>query len=247
MNPTRTLRLSDVSHAYGLTEVLSGISLAVRESEVAALVGPSGCGKTTLLNMTAGLLAPTRGTVRNDFHRTACLFQEPRLLPWKRARDNIAWGLKAQGVPRADRKDRARRLALEMGLTENDLAKYSYELSGGMRQRAALARALVTRTEMLLLDEPFSALDVGMKRDLHELLLREIGQRSLTVLFITHDLMEAMRLADRILVLAGRPGRIVYSHVCPVPAGERDLEYQYTTTAALLAVPAVAAAFRMAA
>lgn len=241
----RCLELADVSHAFGLTEVISGTSLTVGQNEVTALVGPSGCGKTTLLNVAAGLLTPTAGTVRNGFGRSACLFQEPRLLPWKRACDNIAWGLKAQGFPRTRRDGRARQLASEMGLTANDLAKFPYELSGGMRQRVALARALVTHPELLLLDEPFSALDVGIKRDLHELLLREIAQRSLTVLFVTHDLMEAMHLAGRILVLTGQPGRIVHSHVCPVPAADRDLEYQYAATAALLAVPAVAAAFRL--
>lgn len=241
----RCLELADVTHAFGLTEVISGASLTVGENEVAALVGPSGCGKTTLLNMAAGLLTPSGGAVRNGFDRSACLFQEPRLLPWKRACDNIAWGLKAQGIPYAERDGRARRLAHDMGLTVNDLAKFPYELSGGMRQRVALARALVTHPELLLLDEPFNALDVGIKRDLHELLLREIAQRSLTVLFVTHDLMEAMHLADRIVVLTGQPGRIVYSHVCPVPAAERDLEYQYAATAALLAVPDVAAAFRL--
>ena len=246
-NTSRCLDLEDVSHSFGLNEVVSGVSLTVRENEVAAMVGPSGSGKSTLLNLAAGLLVPTGGAVRNDFERSACLFQEPRLLPWKRARDNIAWGLKARRMPRTRRDERARRLACQMGLTVNDLAKFPYELSGGMRQRVALARALVTHPELLLLDEPFSALDVGIKRDLHELLLQEIARRSLTVLFITHDLMEAIRLADRILVLTGQPGRIVYSHVCSVPPAERDVEFQYAATASLLAVPEVAAAFRMAA
>ena len=244
MSRTRRLRYDGVGHAFGLAEVVADVNLVVEENEVVALVGPSGCGKTTLLNMALDLLEPTEGAVHNEFDRAACLFQEPRLLPWKRARDNIAWGLKARRVGRAERDGRAERLAVEMGLTADDLDKFPYELSGGMRQRVALARALVVRPELLLLDEPFTALDIGIKRDLHDLLLGEIAQRSLTVLFITHDLMEAVRLADRILVLASDPGRIVYAHASPRPAAQRNLDYQYATTASLLAEPAVAAAFR---
>ncbi len=244
MNPIRRLQFKDVSHTFGINEVVSTISLIVRESEVVALVGPSGCGKTTLLNMAAGLLEPNEGAVRNNFDRTACLFQEPRLLPWKRARDNIAWGLKSLRVSRAERETRVERLAAEVGLTRGDLNKFPHELSGGMRQRVALARALAVRPELLLLDEPFSALDVGIKRDLHELLLREIAQRALTVLFITHDLMEAVKLADRILVLTAEPGRIVYAHASSRVPAERDLDYQYATTASLLNEPIVTAAFR---
>ena len=238
------LRYEDVGHAFGLADVVAGVNLVVEENEVVALVGPSGCGKTTLLNMAADLLEPTRGEVHNGFDRTACLFQEPRLLPWKRARENIAWGLKARRVPRAERDGRAARLGGEMGLTAGDLEKFPYELSGGMRQRVALARALVVRPDLLLLDEPFSALDIGIKRDLHDLLLDEIAHRSLTVLFIAHDLMEAVRLTDRILVLAADPGRIVHMHVSSRPPEERDLDYLYATTASLLAEPVVAAAFR---
>ncbi|GAB4355896.1 MAG: ATP-binding cassette domain-containing protein [Gammaproteobacteria bacterium] len=244
MNPNRRLQLKDVNHSFGMTEVVSDINLVVRESEVVALVGPSGCGKTTLLNIAADLLKPNEGTVRNDFRRSACLFQEPRLLPWKRARENIAWGLKALRIARTERDQRASLLASEVGLSREDLTKFPHELSGGMRQRVALARALAVRPELLLLDEPFSALDVGSKRDLHDLLLREIAQRDLTVLFITHDLMEAVKLADRILVMTAGPGRIVYAHANSRTPEERDLDYQYTTTAALLSEPIVAAAFR---
>ena len=244
MNPNRRLQLKDVNHSFGITEVVSDINLVVREGEVVALVGPSGCGKTTLLNMAADLLEPTAGTVSNDFQRSACLFQEPRLLPWKRARENIAWGLKSLRIARTERDQRASKLASKVGLSREDLTKFPHELSGGMRQRVALARALAVRPELLLLDEPFSALDVGIKRDLHDLLLREIAQRDLTVLFITHDLMEAVKLADRILVMTAGTGRIVYAHANSRAPEERDLDYQYTTTAALLNEPIVAAAFR---
>ncbi|MCG8425912.1 MAG: ABC transporter ATP-binding protein [Chromatiales bacterium] len=239
----RTLALNGITHAFGLDEVLSGIDITVAEGEVVALVGPSGCGKTTLLNMAADLLEPDTGSVRNDFTATACLFQEPRLLPWKRTLENIAWGLKVQGVGRCEREQRAVQMATDVGLAEQDFTKFPHELSGGMRQRVALARALAVRPQLLLLDEPFSALDIGLKRELHELLLTEIGQRSLTVLFITHDLMEAVRLADRILVLAADPGRIVHTYNNQRAPQQRDLDYQCSTTAALLNESVVDSAF----
>lgn len=239
----KRLFLSDITHAYGFDRVLDGVNVLVNAGEVVALVGPSGCGKTTLMNMAAYLIEPDKGDVYNGFETTSVLFQDPRLLPWKRSGDNIAWGLKARGIGRAERLERAKKLAADVGLKKSDLDKFPHELSGGMRQRVAMARALVVRPELLLLDEPFSALDIGLKRELHELLLDEISQRSLTVLFITHDVMEAVRLADRILVFEANPGTIVYTYTNQLPASQRDLEYQYTTTAGLLSEPVVDSAF----
>ena len=240
---SKQLELSGINHAFGLDEVLRDVDIQVREGEVVALVGPSGCGKTTLLNMAANLLQPDQGQVMNNFKQPACLFQEPRLLPWKRTRENIGWGLKARGVARGTRDTRVRALAAEVGLARSDLEKFPHELSGGMRQRVSLARALAVRPDLLLLDEPFSALDIGLKRELHELLLDEIANRQLSVLFITHDLMEAVRLADRILVLSTNPGQVIHTYCNARHADERDLEYQYATTACLLSQPAVDSAF----
>ena len=240
---SKRLSLCGICHAFGLDEVLRDVALEVNEGEVVALVGPSGCGKTTLLNMAADLLHPDEGRVESSFERSACLFQEPRLLPWKRTRDNIGWGLKARGVARTVRDARTRSLAVEVGLSRSDLEKFPHELSGGMRQRVSLARALAVQPDLLLLDEPFSALDIGLKRELHQLLLDEITRRQLSVLFITHDLMEAVRLADRILVLSANPGQLVYGFRNGRPAAQRDLQYQYTTTASLLAEPEVDRAF----
>jgi len=207
------LRIHRLSHRFGITEVLDQVSLMVRAGEVVALVGPSGCGKTTLLHLAAGLLDVIDGRVENGFDGHAVMFQESRLLPWLGALENIAWGLKALGVALEVRLEAAAALGAEAGLSEDDLDKYPHTLSGGMRQRVALARALAVRPRLLLLDEPFSALDMGLRRELQDLLVREIRARHLAVLLVTHDLTEAVRLSHRILVMAPEPGRIVYEMV----------------------------------
>ncbi|MBL8462475.1 MAG: ATP-binding cassette domain-containing protein, partial [Thauera sp.] len=171
------------------------------------------------------------------------MFQQPRLLPWKSALDNVALGLKAAGVKRAERHFRARALALRLGLAHRDLDKFPHQLSGGMQSRVALARALVLAPELLLLDEPFSALDVGLKEELYRLLLDHQAERGMGVLMITHDLMEAVRLSDAILVMARAPGRIVCRFELDRPAARRDDAWVYRHTAELLQVPDVRASF----
>ncbi|HMV92089.1 MAG TPA: ATP-binding cassette domain-containing protein [Thauera aminoaromatica] len=240
---TAELRVRGLSHAFARDEVLSGIDFRVRAGEVVALVGPSGCGKTTLLHLAAGLLTVQQGRVDSGFASTAFMFQQPRLLPWKSALDNVALGLKAAGVKRAERHFRARALALRLGLAHRDLDKFPHQLSGGMQSRVALARALVLAPELLLLDEPFSALDVGLKEELYRLLLDHQAERGMGVLMITHDLMEAVRLSDAILVMAPAPGRIVCRFELDRPAARRDDAWVYRHTAELLQVPDVRASF----
>ncbi|MGE4423126.1 MAG: ATP-binding cassette domain-containing protein [Pseudodesulfovibrio sp.] len=237
------LTWENVSHDYGAGPVLADVGLRVPPGEVLALAGRSGCGKTSLLNMAAGLLAPTSGRVANTFSHTACVFQEPRLLPWRRTVDNIAFGLKALGTPRAERLASARRLAERMGLAPCDLEKYPGALSGGMRQRASLARALAVEPDLLLLDEPFSALDVGLRRELQDLVRSLIDERGLAAVFVTHDLAEAVRMSDRIVILAPSPGRVVLEQRIPEPFAARDADFVRRTTDRLLAAPAVRAAF----
>lgn len=237
------LRVEGVSHAYALTTVLEDISLAVRAGQVAALVGPSGCGKTTLLHLCAGLTGVREGHIHNDFLRPASVFQQPRLLPWVTALANIALGLKAGGVARREREARATAIGLRMGLAREDLDKFPHQLSGGMQSRVALARALVLEPDLLLLDEPFAALDVGLKAELYALLLQHLQTRAMGVLMITHDLMEALRLSDQILVMAPDPGRIVRRFDVSPAAAARDDDFVYRSTAQLLQDPQVRTSF----
>ncbi|SDM48590.1 NitT/TauT family transport system ATP-binding protein [Oryzisolibacter propanilivorax] len=238
-----TLRVRGLRHAYGPTEVLQPIDLEVPAGRVVALIGPSGCGKTTLLHLCAGLLAPQQGRIEQPFAPAAVMFQQPRLLPWMSTLDNIALGLKARGVGKAERHARARAAALQLELPAEALAQYPAELSGGMQSRAALARALVLQPALLLMDEPFSALDVGLRGQLHRLLLARQADTGMAVLLITHDLMEAVRLADEVLVLAAAPGRIVARYAPPGAARTRGEALVHHCAAELQQHPAVRAAF----
>lgn len=154
------LTLQKVSLDLGPNTIVSGVDLQVAPGESVCLVGPSGCGKTSLLRLASGVLAATSGQVSNHFTTTAAVFQESRLLPWRRLLDNIALGLKARGVPRRDRLTQAKELADQVGLSDY-VEHFPHELSGGMQQRVALARALAVGADFLLLDEPFSALEIG--------------------------------------------------------------------------------------
>ncbi len=242
MNPPE-LRLSGVGHAYAIRKVIENVDLQLPAGRVLALVGPSGCGKTTLLHLAAGLLTLRTGTISNGFRNPAVMFQQPRLLPWKTTRDNIALGLKAAGLARAECSSRALAMGRAVGLDAEALAQFPHALSGGMQSRAALARALVLEPDLLLMDEPFSALDIGLKAQLHRLLLDHQARRNLAVLMITHDLMEAVRLADSVLVMASDPGRIAERIGIDTPALARDDGFVHRTTAELLQSHVVRACF----
>jgi len=193
---------------------LDNISLEVGENEFSVIVGPSGCGKTSLLRLVAGLIKPTEGAVYLDGAKVTkpgkdrgMVFQSYTLFPWLNVEDNVEFGLKIRGLPLEERRDVSRRFLAQVGLTGFERA-YPKHLSGGMMQRVALARALANNPEVLLMDEPFGALDSQTRALMQEMLL-EIWQRdSKTVLFITHDIDESILLGDRVHVMTARPGRI---------------------------------------
>jgi NitT/TauT family transport system ATP-binding protein len=209
--PLAALRVQGLSkvhgHGPGAVHALDGIDLEVRSGELLCLVGASGCGKSTLLNLIAGLDQPTAGTV-DARGRTALMFQEAALFPWLTVRGNIELALKLRGVARKERRPQAEQLLHTVHL-DGFGAKLPHELSGGMRQRVAIARAFAQEADLLLMDEPFGALDAMTRDLLHAELERLWADRNLSVVFVTHNVREAARLADRVVLLSSRPGRVV--------------------------------------
>lgn len=210
------LRTEDIRVAYDNgTVALDGVSLDVPAGKLTALLGPSGCGKTTLLKVIAGLVTPSSGVVRvrgkeieGPGPDRALVFQDFALLPWATVIDNVAFGLRALGVSRKERNATAQHYISEVGLAGFE-EKYPHELSGGMRQRTGLARALAVKSDILMMDEPFSAVDEQMRRKLQEDLLELLKVERKTVIFVTHSIEEAVYLADQVVILSGRPGQIV--------------------------------------
>jgi len=199
------LVLENVSHSYGPVPVLSDLNLAVHSSEVVVLVGPSGCGKTTILNLLSGHLQPVTGSVRRaGVVRT--VYQHDGLFPWLTVKENIAIGLRSLEDKKLQEKELAE--LIDLIHLEGFEHHYPHQLSGGMRQRVELARALAGDSDILLMDEPFSALDYQARLRMRRELGRLLEQRPRTVVFVTHDIEEAAQLADRVLVLSGRPATI---------------------------------------
>jgi sulfonate transport system ATP-binding protein len=188
--------------------VLDRIDLDVGPGEFVCLLGASGCGKSTLLSLIASLDTPTSGSIEVTVGRPALMFQEPALLPWLTAAGNVELALKARGVGRRERRTEAQRLLTLVNLAGQG-HKRVHELSGGMRQRVALARALAQDSQLLLMDEPFAALDAITRDALHEELARLWSEQELSVVFVTHNVREAVRLGQRVLLMSSRPGRIV--------------------------------------
>lgn len=228
------LEVKNLSHSYGFLKILRDINFEIKKGEVVSIVGPSGGGKTTLLHLCSKLLDKQEGKIYNSFKSSSFAFQESRLLPWKNVIDNIAIGLLAKKINKNIAIKEAKEIALAFGLEENDFIKYPKDLSGGMKQRVSFARALVVNPEILFLDEPFSALDIGLKKELQELLVQHIKKNELTILFITHDLMEAIKLSNKILVLKSDPGEIVHTYTYDEPQDSRDEAFVYSKCLELL-------------
>ncbi len=190
------------------------VSLEIHNGEFVSILGPSGCGKTTLLNIIAGFIAPTRGEILLNGRRIqgpgpdrGVVFQTFALFPWKTVLDNVGFGLKMRGVPKPERDRIAREYIALVGL-EGFEDRYPHELSGGMQQRVGVARVLANNPELLLMDEPFASVDAQTRMTLQEELTRIWEDRRPTILFITHDVEEAVFLANRVIVLSARPGRV---------------------------------------
>lgn len=206
------VRLTEVSKSFrqgrSALPALDRVSLTADAGEFVCIVGASGCGKSTLLSLVAGLEQPSSGEVSAGNRRPALMFQEPALFPWLTAARNIEVPLRARGVPKRQRRERVEELLHTVRLS--DFADVRpHQLSGGMRQRVALARALAQDADTLLMDEPFGALDALTRDHLHTELERIVSECGLTVLFVTHNVTEAVRLGDRVVVLSSRPGRVI--------------------------------------
>lgn len=207
--PEPAVRIEGVSKRFGDGPlVLDDVALDIAPGEFVCLLGASGCGKSTLLNLIAGLDRPTSGAVETPAEGSAVMFQESALMPWLTARRNVELALRLRGVPRAERRAKALSLLDAVNLTDA-ADKRPHELSGGMRQRVALARALAQDRPVLLMDEPFAALDAITRDLLHEELERVWRATGRTIVFVTHNVREAARLGQRVVLMGSRPGRIV--------------------------------------
>ena len=221
------VELRDVSKFYaGGVHALDAVSIDFPRGQLTSLLGPSGCGKTTLLKIIAGLLPATSGevlvngrSVRGPGPERAFVFQDFALMPWATVLGNVAFGLEIRGVGKAEREETARHYIAEVGLSGFE-SKYPHELSGGMRQRVGLARALAVKAEVLLMDEPFSAVDEQTRRKFQEdlLRLREIEKK--TFVFVTHSIEEAVYVSDRIVLLSTHPGRVSQVIAPDIPRGD---------------------------
>jgi NitT/TauT family transport system ATP-binding protein len=223
------LAMEGIGHAYFGRFVLEQVSLRLHAGEVTALLGPSGSGKSTLLAIAAGILDAQRGTVRRGYARHAMVFQEPRLMPWATAAENIAYPLRLAGVGRGARAARVAEVAALARLDAADLPKYPVELSGGMRQRVAIARALAPAPDFVFFDEPFTALDPGLRGAMQDLVIEAARRNGFGALFVTHDVQEAVRIAHRILVLDGAGRGIAGERAIPGEPGARDARQVFET------------------
>ncbi len=217
------LTVEKVGKTYGDVEAMRDVSLEVDEGEFVSIVGPSGCGKSTLMEIVGGLIAPTAGTitiggrvVEGTDPSVGIVFQQESAFPWRTVAENVAFGLEMSGVDQDERSRRAREMIELVGLAGFE-DRYPSELSGGMRQRVAIARTLVMEPRIILMDEPFGALDEQTRLILGEELLRIRDATGATVLFITHSFDEALLLSDRIVVMTARPGRVKKIVENPLP------------------------------
>jgi NitT/TauT family transport system ATP-binding protein len=231
------ISIADTSKMFGhgtsAVAALDRVNLDVAPGEFVCLLGASGCGKSTLLSIVAGLDRPSSGDVTVRASRTGLMFQDAALFPWLTVRGNVDLALKLAGVPKPDRRQRIEQLLAMVHLSEF-AKKRPHELSGGMRQRVALVRALAQDAEVLLMDEPFGALDAMTRDRLHDEIETVWRETSKTVLFVTHNVREAVRLGDRVVLLASRPGRVAETYRISIPRPRRIDSPEVATLAATI-------------
>lgn len=234
------LELTDVSVRFSLSKkrpdlvALDQFSLSVEKGELVALVGPSGCGKTTALNVLAGQVTPCAGEVRlagqpvkGVLPSVGYISQADTLLPWRTVLDNVALAMELRGVPKAQRQEAARSLMARMGLAGFEHS-YPRELSGGMKKRAAIARVLAIDPDILMMDEPFAPLDALTRQKLQDDILSVWETTGCTILYVTHDLTEAITLADRVVLMSARPGRVVREYPIDLPRPRRVMDVKFS-------------------
>ena len=234
------LELKDVTVSFPVPHgrppllALDGLTLSVDLGELVALVGPSGCGKTTALNVLAGQVRPTSGQVRlagepveGMLPSVGYISQADTLLPWRTVEDNVALAMELRGIPKAQRRETARALMAKMGLGGFERS-YPRELSGGMKKRAAIARVLAIDPAILMMDEPFAPLDALTRQRLQDEILTTWEATGCTILYVTHDLTEAITLADRVLLMSTRPGKVVREYVIDLPRPRRVMDVKFT-------------------
>jgi NitT/TauT family transport system ATP-binding protein len=230
--PVKTIEFDSVQLSFGNRPVISGLTFSVGRGEIVCVIGPSGCGKTTALRMAGGLVKPDKGAVRilgkpvNGPRRdVAIVFQDygKALLPWRTAAGNISLAMEAMGVPAADRRDKIHNLLAKVGLP-NHADKYPSEMSGGMQQRLQIARCLAQDPDVILMDEPFGALDAMTRQTLQDEMLSIVRETGATVFFVTHDIEEAIYLGDKVIGLLPNPGRIGRIFEIDLPRPRDQLE-----------------------
>lgn len=220
------------SDTGSVVPALENIDLAVLDGEFLTLAGATGCGKTTLLNLIAGFIQPEKGRINFGEglrlgENIAYVFQHYTLFPWRTALRNVTFSMEMRGVPRKQRKDKAAELLAKVGLEGFEDA-YAHELSGGMRQRAAIAQALALQPKLLLMDEPFGALDDSTRAELQQMITKLWQENHTTIIFVTHNIDEAIILGDRVLILSERPGRIAHEFRIDLPRPRNRMDGEFT-------------------
>ena len=225
---------ADISHRYGSLQVHEGVKFDVRPNEFVCIAGPSGCGKTTLLDILAGILPPTEGAVRIDGapvdpkkHNISFVFQEPSTFPWLTVRENVAYGLRVKRRPAGEVAQAVDEILGVVGLRGYE-GYYPHQISGGMKQRVAIARAFATRADVILMDEPFVSLDQPTRERMQQEVLDIWQKHRRTIIFVTHNLEEAVFLGDRVLILSAKPATIVADLAVGLPRPRDMLSAEFT-------------------